>query len=221
MVTVPFAGLLQMPVTIWVLAGPFSSTQQTALLFWQTAQLYFTAERLGVRLDPLEVVDATTNSNAAAWSAFSCGAGNANVAALQAAIGARPGRINVYLVGLVDGSTSRGNACNLGGGFVAIAAGAGSELLAHELGHDFGLEHIDDLVADFDDTNIMHSASNFRQFLTEGQMFRAHLRSNSAINQVYGLRPGLPLRDCDRDTQSVQCPAIRRRLWADGPFAPN
>ena len=125
MVTVPFAGLLQVPVTIWVLAGPFSSTQQTALLFWQTAQLYFTAERLGVRLDPLEVVDATTNSNAAAWSAFSCGAGNANVAALQAAIGARPGRINVYLVGLVDGSTSRGNACNLGGGFVAIAAGAG------------------------------------------------------------------------------------------------
>ena len=45
-----------------------------------------------------------------------------------------PGRINVYLVGLVDGSTSRGNACIVGGGFVAIAAGAGAELLAHELG---------------------------------------------------------------------------------------
>src|SRR4029079_8080736 len=115
-----------------------------------------------------------------------CGAGNANVAALQAAIGARPGRINVYLVSLVDGSTSRGNACIVGGGFAAIAAGAGAELLAHELGHDLALEHIDDLVADFNAANVMHSASNVRQFLSEGQVFRAQLRSNSALNAVYG-----------------------------------
>jgi len=43
------------------------------------------------------------------------------------------GRINVYVVNLVDGSTARGNACATGGGFVAIAAGSGAELLAHEL----------------------------------------------------------------------------------------
>ena len=40
--------------------------------------------------------------------------------------------MNVCLVGLVDGSTSRGIACVIGGGFVAIAAGSGAELLAHE-----------------------------------------------------------------------------------------
>src|SRR4029434_5759905 len=136
-----------------------------------TAQGLFAAERLGVRMDSLEIVDATGNPNATSWSAFACGANNANVAARQAAIGARANRINVYLVNLVDGSTSRGNACIVGGGFVAIAAGAGSELLAHELGHDLALEHIDDRTADFDPTNVMHSASNVRQFLTEGQLF--------------------------------------------------
>ena len=170
----------------------------------------------------IEIVDATTNPNAATWSAFTCGAAQRERRGDQGATSARePARINVYLVSLVDGSTSRGNACGVGGGFVAIAAGAGAELLAHELGHDFGLEHIDDLVAAFNQANVMHSASNVRQFLTEGQTFRAHLRSNSAINQVYGLRPGLPTRDCDRDTLTPLCPAIGKRLWADGALPAN
>ncbi len=221
LVTVPFADLLEIPITVWVVAGPFASTQQTALTLWQTAQIHFTSERLGVRMTAIEIVDATSNPSAATWSAFTCGTANANVATLKAGIGAHAGRINVYLVSLVDGSTSRGNACGVGSDFVAIAAGAGAELLAHELGHDFGLEHIDDLVAAFNQANIMHSASNIRQFLTEGQTFRAHLRSNSAINQVYALRPGLPTRDCDRDTLTPLCPAIAKRLWADGALPAN
>ena len=221
LVTVPLLPPLEIPVTIWVVAGPFATTQQTALTLWQTAQVLFTDERLGVRMSALEVVDATANPNAGAWLAFACGTDNANVAALQSAIGARAGRINVYLVALVDGSTSRGNVCTVGGGFAAIAAGAGAELLAHELGHDLALEHVDDLVAQFNTANVMHSASNVRQYLTEGQTFRAHVRSNSALNGVYGLRSGLPVRDCDRDTPTLACPAIHRRLWADGPFAPN
>jgi len=221
LVTVPFAPRFDIPITIWIVTGPFSSAQQTALTLWQTAQTLFTTERTGIRMTTFEIVDATANPAAASWSAFTCGDGNGNVAALQAAIGARPARINVYLVGLVDGSTSRGNACIVGGSFVAIAAGAGAELLAHELGHDLGLEHIDDLTAAFDATNIMHSASNVRQFFTEGQVFRAHLRSTSAINQTYGLRPGLPTRDCDRDTPALGCPAIAKRLWSDGVFPAN
>ena len=67
----------------------------------------------------------------------------------------------------------------------------------------------------------MHSASNSRQYLTEGQTFRAHLRPNSAINQVFGLRPGLSTRNCDRDTLTLDCPAITKRLWADGGLPAN
>ena len=220
-VPVPFAPPIDVPITIWVLAAPYATHQNTALILWQTAHALFANERVGIRMDAVEIVDATQNPNAAAWSAFACGANFANVAAMQAAIGARPDRINVYLVNLVDGSTARGNACIVGGGFVAIAAGAGSELLAHELGHDLALEHIDDRVADFDPTNIMHSASNTREYLTEGQLFRAHLRQNSALNLVYGARPGLPIRNCDRDTLTLDCPSIAKRLWADGAFPPN
>jgi len=200
--------------------GPYATTQQTALTLWQTAQQIYWDERLGVHMS-LEVVDATANPKAASWSAFTCGTGNANVTAIQSDIGMRPGRMNVYMVTLVDGSSSRGNACAIGGGFVAIASGSGAELLAHELGHDFGLEHIDDLINSFDTTNVMHSASNNRQFFTEGQTFRAHLRPSSAINSVYGLRQGLPTRACDRDTMMLGCPWIAKRVWADGTWPAN
>jgi len=220
-VAVPFTGAFATPVTIWVVAGPYATTQQTALTLWQTAQQIYTDERLGVQMSPVEIVDATSNAKATTYAAFTCGAANAGVTSIQADIGARLGRINVYLVSLVDGSTSRGNACAIGGGFVAIAAGSGAELLAHEIGHDFGLEHIDDLTTDFNAENVMHSASNWRKFLTEGQTFRAHLRPNSAINQVFGLRPGLPTRNCDRDTLTLDCPAIKKRLWADSILPAN
>ena len=220
-VNVPLVAAYDTPVTVWVVAGPFVTTQQTALTLWQTSAQIFVNERAGVRINGIEIVDATANPKAATWTAFTCGTANANVAAIQADIGTRPARMNVYLVGLVDGSTSRGNACVVGGGFVAIASGSGAELLAHELGHDFGLEHIDDLTADFDFRNVMHSASNFRQFLTEGQTFRAHLRPNSSINSIYNARPGLPVRNCDRDTLTRDCPAIRKRLWDDGGFPAN
>jgi len=223
-VAVPLAARLEIPVTIWVVAAPFVSAQQTALTMWQSAQQIFADERSGASLTPLEIVDATANPKAATWSAFVCGTNptnTLNVPALQTDIGMRAGRINVYLVNLVDGSTARGNACALGGGFVAIAAGGGAELLAHELGHDFALEHIDDLAQSFDVRNVMHSASSVRQFLTEGQNFRAHSRPNSALNAVYGVRAGQPTRACDRDTPTIDCPVIHKRLWADNLYGPN
>jgi hypothetical protein len=219
-VDVPLLAQLNTPITIWVVAGPFVTTQQTALTLWSTAQQMYWAERMGTAL-PLEVVDATTNPKAGTWNAFTCGTANASVNAIQADIGVRAGRINVYLVNLVDGSTSRGNACSIGGPFVAIAAGSTADLLAHELGHDYALEHIDDLPLAFDVTNVMHPASSTRAFVTEGQSFRAHTLPASAINAVYALRPGQVTRTCDRDTLTLTCPAIARRLWADGSFGPN
>ena len=93
--------------------------------------------------------------------------------------------------------------------------------MSHEMGHNLALTHIDDLTASFNVTNVMHSASNSRQFLTEGQLFRAHLQPGSAINAIYGVRPGQVTRACARDTNSRTCPGIQKRLWADGTFPAN
>ena len=79
-VNVPFASVFDTAVTIWVVAGPYTTTQQTALTLWQTAQQIYVDERLGVHLSPVEIVDATANAKAATYAAFTCGAGNANVA---------------------------------------------------------------------------------------------------------------------------------------------
>jgi hypothetical protein len=86
-VTVPFAPLIDLPITIWVVQrrSPLSSSRAHAVA---NAHALFPTERVGIRMDALEIVDAT-ESQRRGWSAFACGASNANVAALQAAIGAR------------------------------------------------------------------------------------------------------------------------------------
>jgi hypothetical protein len=184
-------------------------------------QTVYWPERVGLLFTPMMVRDATTNSKRSSYLAFTCGSSNANMTKMQSDIGFDSGRINVYLVDSVDGSTSRGNACQIGGPFVAIASTAGTDLLSHEMGHDLALTHIDDLTTNFDQTNIMHSASNTRAFVTEGQLFRMHLQPASAVNATYGVRPGQPTRDCPRDTVSRICPSIEKRLWADGTFLAN
>jgi hypothetical protein len=116
----------------------------------------------------------------------------------------------------VDGGTGRGQACSIGSDFVALGKNTGDELLSHELGHDIALTHVDDLTTNFDQT-----ASNTRQFVTEGQAYRGHLDPVSALNFLYNARPGQPTRSCARDTFSDTCPQVQRRLWADGAFPTN
>ena len=64
-----------------------------------------------------------------------------------------------------------------------------------------------------------------RLFLTEGQAYRAHIRSISAIRstQVYGLRPTMPIIDtCNISSTTRDCPKADKRIWADGAtFPPN
>lgn len=171
---------------------------------------------MGVRFSEFEIVDATGDSDASNYFDFTC----ANKTGIQNDIGKRANRINIYYVDTVDGGTSRGQACSIGSDFVAMGRTTGDELLSHELGHDFALQHID-TTSNFDQTNIMHSASNTRAFVTEGQVFRAHLRSDSAINSIYGARPGKPTRDCAHTADSATCPRINKRIWADGTFVAN
>jgi hypothetical protein len=90
-----------------------------------------------------------------------------------------------------------------------------SDLLAHEIGHAFGLGHVDGLPA-FGTTNVMHSASNVRRYLTEGQVFRSHVDPFTALSRVYGI-VSPETRSCPGQTSGASCLPLELRLWADGP----
>ena len=150
-------------------------------------------------------------------SVFTC----AKQSDIEADIGKTANRINIYYVDNVDGGTGRGQACRIGSDFVALGKNTGDELLSHELGHDFSLTHINGLSGNFNQTNVMHSASNTREYLTEAQVYRAHLDPDSALNFIYHARPGQITRNCNRDAFTNICPKIERRLWADGTFPAN
>ena len=215
-IPLPFANEIQIPVTIWIVRGPFGTQQTRALNAVTTTVGIWDDERMGVAPSPVQIVDATGDPDAPTYFAFDCSLQNG----IENDIGKTNGRINVYYVDTVDGGTGRGQACSIGSDFVAMGRFTGNELLAHEFGHDFALTHIDGL-PDFDQTNVMHSASNTREFHTEGQLQRAHMKPNSALNSVYNARAGEPTRNCPRDTANDECVDIVKRIWADGAFPAN
>jgi hypothetical protein len=215
-INMSFPDAFRIPVKVWIVKGPFATQRTRAINTCITTSGIWNNERMGVDFSPFEIVDATANPNAANYFAFDC----SKQAGIEADIGKTAGRINIYWVDTVDGGTGRGNACAIGSDFVAIGSANGLELLSHELGHDFALQHVDGQ-ATFDQTNIMHSASNTRQFITEGQLVRGHLRSDSALNFVYNLRPASQLRNCGHSQVDNQCPALNKRIWADGAFPAN
>ncbi|MGH9361050.1 MAG: hypothetical protein ACRD2T_03980, partial [Thermoanaerobaculia bacterium] len=125
---------------------------------------------------------------------------------------------NIYWVDTVNGGTGTG--WSNFGAQIAMGRNTGDELLSHEIGHAFSLTHTDGN-ANFDVENVMASASNTRQFVTEGQLFRAHLNPSSGINALYNARPGQITRNCSFGATGPLCPVIQRRLWADGAFPAN
>jgi len=215
-ITVNHPDEIAIPVTVWIVKGPFNTQKAKAIDACITTSGIWNSERMGVRFANFTVKDATGDSDASTYFDFDC----SMQTGLQSDIGEDVGRINIYYLETVDGGTGRGNVCTIGGDFVAMAQSTGDELLSHELGHDYSLLHIDTL-SSFDQTNIMHSASNTRAFVTEGQLFRAHLRTTSALNSLYAARPGLPTRNCAQGTANNDCPNINKRIWADGTFPAN
>jgi hypothetical protein len=175
------------------------------------ANVLYDQERVGLQATTITIRDATNSPNAAAHAAFT-----GDLTGLQRDIGESANQINVYWVQTVNGNA--GSAINYDGTpYVVIGAAANGGLLAHELGHAFVLSHIGP--PNFDQTNIMHPASNVRQFLTEGQAFLMQFHVSSMVNALFNARPTQPKFDC---TGPNDCPGMNRRIWADGPlFPPN
>ena len=214
----PLANTVRVPLTIWILTAPgtFPAQAVQALSAAIQAGALFDQERLGLDFNLIEVRDETHNPNRVSFLNV------AGTAGLETQIGHVNGRFNVYWVPAVNGGSGNGVGEVAHGDSVAVGFNAAPGLLAHEIGHNLALDHIDG-DSRFDGTNVMMSAGGTRQFLTEGQGYRAHIRSISAIRstQVYALRPGMPIIDtCNISSTTRTCPKADKRIWTDGATWP-
>jgi hypothetical protein len=216
---VNFAALLRIPVTVWIIKGPYDEQRLHAIEACIRTSAIWQAERMGVEFGPFEIRDATADPEAPAHYAFPNGdVGDSVWKPLRDDIGFIAGRLNIYWVDTVNGGTGTGWS-NFGAQIV-MGRNTGDELLSHEIGHAFSLTHTNG-DANFNVENIMASASNTRQFITEGQLFRAHLNPTSILNALYNARPGEITRNCSYAASGPLCPVIQKRIWADGTFPPN
>lgn len=161
--------------------------------------------------------------------------------------GYKPKALNIYYVTLVDSDAeglARAVWCDAVPDVIAIGVSSVDETLAHELGHAFTLDHINNWASPdcdstgtnpnalclFDEGNLMYGGGRGRQYLTEGQVFRVFFNYNSALNKIYKLGPGKtvrsgePKRFCEtivkNEDDRNKCPTVEKRLWADGPAWP-
>lgn len=203
----------------WIVQGPFAAGQTRAInACIRTAQIW-RDERQGTSFSAFDITDATTDAQAGSYTAFDC----SKVSGIKADIGFDANAVNVYWVNTVDFGTgpSTGNGVWCGGNVVAMGQNVLDHLFSHEVGHSYALDHVNALTTFFDQTNVMHNASNFRAFLAEGQTFRAVFNSASVVNTLGG-RTGTT-RACgslSTSTTDPQCSAVQKRIWADGASWP-
>ncbi len=185
-----------------------------------TAEIW-SKERQGLAYDTFEIIHAWDNPSAPDFADFGCAMANE----IKTEIGYIPNAINIYYVDRVDfgvgPSTFAGVWCQ-GSKIIAMGRNTTGHLLAHEFGHGFALDHSNQTndADQFDTTNVMHNSSNNREFLTEGQTFRAVFRRGSALNNVYDVREGQVTRFCGSNEFTDLCPKLYQRVWADGPMWP-
>ena len=192
----------------WIVQGPFADGSTRAINACIRTSQIWRDERQGTAFSAFGITDATTDPQASTYTAFDCG----QVSGIKADIGFDANAVNVYWVNTVNfgsgAATSNGVWC--GGNVVAMGSSVLDHLFSHEIGHAFSLEHVNALTTFFDQTNVMHNASNFRAFLTEGQTFRAATNAGSVVNTLAG-RTGAtrPCGGLATSTTDPTCPAVQ------------
>jgi hypothetical protein len=225
-INVPFANQISIPVTIWVLYGDFGSVSTKAANDLLTASSIYSTERVGVGFSTVTFMDATANPSAPQYYNYDFTMADA----IKRYIGYRDGQINIYYINsiVLSGVQYTQASCTdqIGGTMVFMGSTVITTVLAHELGHNFSLEHVHSGVATqwFDFSNVMsQNGSPNARYLTEGQVLRMHLTSSSALNDTYHARPGLLTRDCPATSTVATntCPGVQKRIWADGIYPAN
>jgi hypothetical protein len=210
-------------VHVWIVQGPFETLASVAANGNVTTSSIWAQERQGIAFDDYDIIDATNDPDAGPFLDFHCGLDGENI---KAQIGYIPGTVNIYYVDRVEFPNSPPSRWNgvwcSGARIIAMGRYTSGHLLAHEIGHAFNLGHIHTDPAHFDDTNVMYNSSSRRQYLTEGQTFRAVFHGSSAVNSIYDVRAGELIRDCGHYDANVTCPAVYKRIWNDGlAWPPN
>jgi hypothetical protein len=197
-------------LSVWFVHGGLAFMESLVFQALLDAEVLWAEERLGLMVGLVEIIDATEHPAAELFRDREATAGFMD--SLQTVIGERPDRINVYSVSrLQQGARTFAGVAELGGNAIALTPGGWSgAILAHELGHNFGLRHVDEEVG-FDGRNVMFSRGGERRFFSEGQTFRIHFTGESALHYVSG-RPTTLTGD--------RIPPLDLRLWGDEQNAP-
>jgi hypothetical protein len=194
------------PVKVWIVSGDSASVVRRAANAISAANATWDANKVGAHFGRVVYQDVSRNRLSPNFVNF--WPNSAWLAALQTLIGCTPGYVNVYYVGGVgipgsspyQYSTSYGNTCGMIGSSeilaescfplsIVLGSQTSNQILCHEMGHLFALEHPDRL-ANFDATNFMWPYSATRTEFTAGQVFRINKQSNSAFRAHRNLVPG-------------------------------
>jgi hypothetical protein len=244
----------KLPISVWVLYdkdGDKTIGKETKEMAAAIAKsnLVWKKQRMGLEL---QVKGADfhnallgVNAKSSKYLNFTCGGPSLmdwkkTVQALEKDVGVTAKRINLYYVNKVDVGgkfqTFHGQSCWLGSNTVILGSNTGPDLLVHELGHNLNLQHppplsmpskTDSKKNKFSLKNVMVAFAPFRSYLSEGQVFRAHVHPSSAVNDLYpqrtalGAAKGYPLRNsCSGANNDYRCPRQDKRIWANGLYHP-
>ena len=216
--SITFSNKINIPITVWIVKGPFNSKRTKAINACIYTTGRFDAERVGIGFSQFEILDKTGMTNASDFFHF---ATSADPQDWKDAVGWKNDRINIYYIETVSGSATTGRAVGFSN-FIVLGQNFGDIAVVHEIGHSLSARHKSS--PDFNTDCIMwpfYDTTDPWEFFSEGELFRMHANSTSALNSVYSARAGQPQRSCVGNVSSNECVDWDKRLWDDGTLLAN